>query len=69
MRADGTARLNQEPIDLADLPQRLADVFRTAPDHVPFFVRGATAVEFGQVAAVIDIANGAGLSRVALMTE
>jgi biopolymer transport protein ExbD len=65
---DGTVRLNQEPVDRAHLGTRLAGLFRAAPDHV-IFVRGEKGIEFRPVAEVIDIANGAGLNRVALMTE
>jgi biopolymer transport protein ExbD len=68
VRADGTVRLNQEPVDLTDLRRRLIKLFRTATDHV-IFVRGEKGLEFRAVAEVIDIANGAGLNRVALMTE
>jgi biopolymer transport protein ExbD len=68
VRPDGTVRLNQEPVNVADLRQRLARLVRTATDHV-IFVRGEKELEFRAVAQVIDIANGAGLNRVALMTE
>jgi biopolymer transport protein ExbD len=68
VRPDGTVRLNQEPVKLKELRQRLKLLVRTATDHV-VFVRGEKGLEFRAVAEVIDIANGAGLDRVALMTE
>jgi biopolymer transport protein TolR len=68
IRPDGTVRLNQEPVNVADLRQRLMRLVRTATDHV-IFVRGEKGLEFRAVAEVIDIANGAGFDRVALMTE
>jgi len=68
VRPDGTVRLNQEPVKLTELRQRLTLLFRTATDHV-IFVRGEKGLEFRAVAEVIDIVNGAGLNRVALMTE
>jgi len=37
-------------------------------DHV-LFVRADKDVQFAAVARVIDIASGAGLNRIALMTE
>jgi biopolymer transport protein TolR len=61
-------RLNQEPVDFADLKERLSRLFQVAPDHV-IFVRAEKSLEFRAVAEVIDIANGVGLNRVALMTE
>jgi biopolymer transport protein TolR len=68
VRPDGTVRLNQEPVNVAGLRRRLMLLVRTATDHV-VFVRGEKGLEFRAVAEVIDIANGAGLNRVALMTE
>jgi len=65
---DGTVRLNQETVSTPNLQARLSQLFRSAPDHV-LFVRGEKGLEFRPVAEVIDIAKGAGLNRVALMTE
>jgi hypothetical protein len=65
---DGTVRLNQEPVNVTDLRQRLTLLVTTATDHI-IFVRGEKGLEFRAVAEVIDIANGAGFNRVALMTE
>jgi len=68
VRTDGTVLLNQEAVALADLRQRLVQVFKTATDHV-VFVRGEKDLQFRHVAEVIDIADGAGPTRVALMTD
>jgi biopolymer transport protein ExbD len=65
---DGTVRLNDETVAIADLSNRLRDVFRIAADHV-VFVRGDRKLDFEQIADVIDIAKGAGLDRIALITE
>jgi biopolymer transport protein ExbD len=59
--------LNQERVELADLKARLEQVFRRNYDHV-IFVRGDRDLEFAAVARVLDIACGAGLKRIALMT-
>jgi biopolymer transport protein ExbD len=53
---------------VTELRRRLTLLFRTATDHV-VFVRGEKGLEFRAVAEVLDIASGAGLNRVALMTE
>jgi len=66
--ADGTLRLNREPVARANLAARLSHLFQYAPDRV-IFVRGEKGLEFQAVAGVIDIAQGAGFRRVALMTE
>lgn len=65
---DHTVRLNQEPVALSDLESRLHELFKNAVHHV-IFVRGGKDLDFQQIAEVIDIAKGAGLERVAMMTE
>ena len=66
VRGDRTIRLNQEPVDLENLPQRLARISRT---EAVVFVQGDRSLEFQQIAEVIDIAHGAGLNRIGLMTK
>jgi biopolymer transport protein ExbD len=68
VRADRTVLLNQEPLDLAGLQQRLLALFKHGA-NAPIFVRGAGDIEFARVAEVIDLARGAGVIRVALMTN
>jgi len=63
---DGTLRLNQESVALADLGSRLRTLFKNHLNHV-IFVRGDKGIHFEDVARVIDIAKGAGLDKVALM--
>jgi len=65
---NGTVRLNQESVALEDLDSRLKAVFKNAANHA-IFVRADKDLDFQQVAEVIDIAKGAGLDRVALMTQ
>jgi biopolymer transport protein ExbD len=64
---DGSLSLNGESLDFEHLPARLSAVYRARGDEVTF-VRGQRGLSFGQVAEVIDIAYGAGLHRVALIT-
>jgi biopolymer transport protein ExbD len=68
VRADGSVLLNQEPLDLPTLEARLIRLYRTGPNEV-LFIRGERGLEFGKVAAVIDMARGAGVIRVGLMTS
>ena len=65
---DGSIRLNAERIELLTLYERLSQIYQVRGDTV-LFVRGDQHLEFRQIAAVIDIAKGAGLQRVALMTN
>ena len=64
---DNSVRLNREPIALASLPERLERLSKTSTGVV--FIQADAGLEFRSVAAVIDIAKGAGLNRVALLTS
>jgi biopolymer transport protein ExbD len=68
VNGDRTVSINQETIALADLSSRLRRLYANHPGH-PLFVRGGKALQFEQVAEVIDIARGVGLDRIALMTN
>ena len=59
--------LNTEPTDPSRLGQRLMDIFKTRAEKV-VFVKGDPSLEFKEVAQAIDIAKGAGLDKVGLMT-
>jgi biopolymer transport protein TolR len=60
--------LNQEVMDLARLEARLADLFKTRATAV-VFIRGDRGLEFREVVQVMDLAKGAGVSRIGLMTQ
>ena len=65
---DHTIQLNQDPpIDEATLQQRLVDIFKTRAERV-VFVKGDKDLEFEAVAKAIDIAKGAGIDKIGLMT-
>jgi len=66
--ANGQVSLNQEPMDLATLHSRLLALFKTGASTV-VFVRGEKDLPFAEVAQVIDIARGAGVDRIGLMTR
>jgi biopolymer transport protein ExbD len=63
---DGAYRINSEKVDHASLHGRLVAVFARRGERV-LFVKAASALEFGVVAAAIDTAHGANVDRVALM--
>jgi biopolymer transport protein TolR len=58
--------INTQPVSLADLGDRLTQVFARRPDGL-LFVAAAPRVDFQDVAHVMDIARGVGIDRVALM--
>src|SRR3974377_715499 len=67
LEKDGWIQLNQDPVEEANLQQRLEDLFKTRAERV-VFVKGDPDLEFAPVARAIDIAHGAGLDKVGLMT-
>jgi len=59
--------INTEPITEDRLGERLMEVFKTRAERV-VFVKGDPDLEFQFVARAIDIAKGAGIDKVGLMT-
>ena len=65
---DGALKINDEAIPNEDrLGTRLAEIFKTRAERV-VFVKGDGDLEFAPVARAIDIAHGAGIDKVGLMT-
>jgi biopolymer transport protein ExbD len=64
---DHSMKLNQEDVLEANLGERLTEVFKTRAERV-VFVKGDPELEFMYVAKAIDIAKGAGIDKVGLMT-
>jgi biopolymer transport protein TolR len=65
---DKSLLVNQEPIAESALQARLEDIFKTRAERL-IFVKGDPDLEYQPVAHVIDIAHGAGIDKVGLMTE
>jgi len=59
--------INSEDTDEAKLGGRLEEIFKTRAERV-VFVKGDPAIDFQYVARAIDIAHGAGIDKVGLMT-
>ena len=66
--AMGHLKINQDPVAQAELGPRLEDIFKTRNERV-MFVKGDPNVNFGSVAEVIDIAKGAGIDKIGLITR
>src|SRR5258705_3305538 len=67
VRADGTLRINQEPVAWDALSSRLEEVFKQRASRIAF-IRGDGPVEFGVVAKVIDVMHTSGIASVGLLT-
>lgn len=64
---NGAIMVNQDPIEESRLGARLEDIFKTRAERV-VFVEGDPDLQYQSVARVIDIAHGAGIDKVGLMT-
>jgi biopolymer transport protein ExbD len=64
----GKVRLDQMEVDIADLPRRLDAILIRHTAGVAF-VKGTDGLDFAQVAEVIDVAKGAGWTRVGLLPK
>ena len=64
---DRSMKLNQDVIDERLLGARLTEVFKTRAERV-VFVKGDPDVDFQVVARAIDIAKGAAIDKIGLMT-
>ncbi len=60
--------INQEPTDLGSLGPRLEGIFKTRNDRV-MYVKGDSTLSFSDVAQIIDIAKGAGIDKIGLITQ
>jgi biopolymer transport protein ExbD len=64
----GQVKINQDEVEMRYLGDRLQEVFKTRSDRTAF-VQGDPDLLFNDVAQVIDIAKGAGVDKIGLMTE
>jgi biopolymer transport protein ExbD len=62
-----TVTVNSQPTNMESLGARLLDIFRHRAERV-LFVKADPDVEFRHVARAIDIAKGAGIDRVGLLS-
>jgi biopolymer transport protein ExbD len=67
INADHSMEINSEPTTEATMGDRLTEIFKTRAERV-VFVKGDSSLEFQWVAKAIDIAHGAGIDKVGLMT-
>jgi biopolymer transport protein ExbD len=60
-------KINNEDTNETKLGARLEEIFKTRAERV-VFVKGDPSLEFQSVARAIDIAKGAGIDKIGLMT-
>lgn len=66
--ANGSLRVNQQPVPWENLDGRLREIFKLRADRTAF-IWGDASVEFAVVARVIDVMDTAGVAPIGLMTQ
>jgi biopolymer transport protein TolR len=66
--ADRSIAVNKQPVTLANLQERLREVFETRREKTMFIV-GDPTLRYGEIIAVIDAGRGAGVEKVGIVTE
>jgi biopolymer transport protein ExbD len=65
---DRKLSINGQEVAGANLEERLRTIFETRKDQTLFII-GASGLHYGEVVAVIDVARGAGVQKISLITE
>ena len=61
--------VNKSPVsNMEDLDQRLKDIFQTRSDKT-MFVRADGKIPYGKVVEAMDVAKGAGVERIGIISE
>jgi biopolymer transport protein ExbD len=66
--ANGSLRVNQEPVAWDNLDAKLGEIFKLRADRTAF-IWGDASVEFAVVVQVIDVMNAAGIAPIGLLTH
>jgi biopolymer transport protein TolR len=66
-QADGRIAINSQPVALQDLQARLTALYKDRSDKT-LFVDGDGRLPYGRIVEAIDLAKGAGVQRVGVIT-
>ena len=67
-KADGRLAINNQPVALSDLDARLREIYKDRHDRT-LYLMGDGELPYGKVVQAIDVAKGAGVDRVGVVTE
>lgn len=68
INANRQIEINQTPVSVNNLGSQLLGIFKTRNERI-MFVKGDPSLPFGAVAQVIDIAHGAEIDKIGLITK
>ena len=66
--ADRRISVNKQDTTIADLENKLREIFEQRKDKT-MFIAGAGTLRYGEIVAVIDAAKGAGVEKVGIVTD
>jgi biopolymer transport protein ExbD len=66
--ADHQLTINKRPVEMTSAESTLRDIFSGRRDKT-LYVMGDGSVRYGEIAAIIDAAKGAGVANVGIVTE
>jgi biopolymer transport protein ExbD len=66
--ADKQISINNQPVDLRQLEERLREIFEERKEKTMFII-GAGTLQYGAIVQVIDAAKGAGVDKVGIVTD
>ena len=65
---EGAITVNKSPVALEELEGRLTDIFQAKSDKT-IFVKASGKIPYGKVVEAMDVARGAGVERVGIISE
>jgi biopolymer transport protein TolR len=65
---EGAMTINKNPVGIQELATRLRDIFQARSDKT-MFVKASGTVLYGRVVDAMDIARGAGVERIGIISE
>ncbi len=65
---EGAITVNKNPVTIEDLESRLRDIYQARSDKT-IFVKATGAVPYGRVVQAMDLAKGAGVERIGIISE
>jgi len=66
--ADRQISINNQPVTIQELEGRLREIFEVRKEKTMFII-GAPTLRYGNIVQVIDVAKGAGVEKVGIVTE
>jgi len=65
---EGAMTINKNPVDFPELASRLRDIYQARSDKT-MFVKAAGTIPYGRVVNAMDVARGAGVERIGIISD